>query len=278
MIGSVDVDEIVPVNNIHKSRTALGFAAENGHLSIVDLLIDAKANVNYANEFDITALILAAENGQVEVVNRLIQSKVDVNHFDVSGYTALLSAALSTSARPERVVQVVCSLIKARANVDHANKHGDTALMFASEIGNVGIVNELIKAKAEVNKADIHSKRTALMVASATGHHGVVALLLRANANIEKRGKYCTSALKYAVSSGHKLVVDILVKHGAETWEFYDNELVQSAIIKSEKVQFLELTQFVQSMPYNSIGSLVVVVEDVIKTMITEPKRRRAAS
>src|SRR5262249_7315410 len=60
------------------------------HPDIVKLLIDAKADVNVANDYKITPLAAAAEQGQLEVVKMLIAAGANVRHRDPTGGSALM--------------------------------------------------------------------------------------------------------------------------------------------------------------------------------------------
>ena len=66
------------------------WAAENGHLDIVDSLLKKKGiDVNLQNVNGYTALMLATQRGHLDVVNRLLEENViDVNIQDNDGNTA----------------------------------------------------------------------------------------------------------------------------------------------------------------------------------------------
>ena len=55
------------------------FAAEQGYLEIVDLLLNAKANINAKDNFGNTALTFTAEIGNYSVAKALIDRGADVN-------------------------------------------------------------------------------------------------------------------------------------------------------------------------------------------------------
>jgi ankyrin repeat protein len=59
--------------------TPLIRASCNGHVDIVRLLVDAKAQVNRQTEDGATPLYVASQNGHSEVVNILIRNGADIN-------------------------------------------------------------------------------------------------------------------------------------------------------------------------------------------------------
>jgi ABC-type phosphate/phosphonate transport system substrate-binding protein len=84
------------VNGKEDLSYGLPYAANGGHLEVVQRLLDAKADVNATTNgvFAQTALQAAAEGGHLEVVQRLLDAKADVNAVTngVWAQTALQSA------------------------------------------------------------------------------------------------------------------------------------------------------------------------------------------
>ncbi|KAI5785392.1 hypothetical protein FPQ18DRAFT_87085 [Pyronema domesticum] len=79
------------------NRTALSWASENGHDSVVKLLLQADGiDINSKDsEYDRTALSWASENGHDSVVKLLLQADgIDINSKDDDGETALSLASL----------------------------------------------------------------------------------------------------------------------------------------------------------------------------------------
>jgi len=59
--------------------TPLHFAAQNGHLCVVEYLVNQKADINERNKYDWTPLHFAAQNGHLSVVEYLVNQKADIN-------------------------------------------------------------------------------------------------------------------------------------------------------------------------------------------------------
>lgn len=73
-------------------KTALHYAARDGHLSTVRVLLDAGAVLEDRDPNDITPLLYAASNDRVEVARLLIERGADVKAIDWYGRTALWCA------------------------------------------------------------------------------------------------------------------------------------------------------------------------------------------
>jgi len=56
--------------------TPLHWAAQNGHLSVVDYLVNNKADINSKSEENWTPLHIAARNGYIHVVKYLVNKKL----------------------------------------------------------------------------------------------------------------------------------------------------------------------------------------------------------
>ena len=59
--------------------TSLHLAAKNGHLSVVEYLVNQKADINAKGENNQTPLHYAAENDHLSVVEHLVNQKADIN-------------------------------------------------------------------------------------------------------------------------------------------------------------------------------------------------------
>ena len=86
-------------------------------------------------------------------------------------------------------------------------------LILASGKGHGAIVEALLQAGADVDKADINDY-TALMMASLKGHGAIVEALLQAGADIDKATNDGATALIAASQEGHTAIVKALKRQG----------------------------------------------------------------
>src|SRR5437763_9378021 len=73
--------------------TALHKAAFNGHMEIMELLMEGGADTKAESSFRSTVLHLAAQKSHDAVVRLLVEEEVDVDAKDKDGWTALHWAA-----------------------------------------------------------------------------------------------------------------------------------------------------------------------------------------
>ena len=123
-------------------KTALFMAAQNGHLEVVRLLIEAGADKAAAHSTGATAVFIAAQNGHLEVVRLLIEAGADKDAVKNNGGTALQIAAHNGH------LEVVRFLLEAGADKDAARTDGATALFMAYQNGHVEVVQLLREAGA----------------------------------------------------------------------------------------------------------------------------------
>ena len=130
------------VNIIINRQTALIWAVLRGDPEIVKLLINAKATLNFQDEFGRNALMEAVLNGYTEIVILLLDAGAELNAKDNNGYTAL------TLAVSKDYTEIAKLLINAGADLNIEDRDGQTALMWAKDLGNTEIV-ELLESKSE---------------------------------------------------------------------------------------------------------------------------------
>ncbi|CAF0926663.1 unnamed protein product [Brachionus calyciflorus] len=128
-------------------RTGLILAASEGHLAIMDILIEKGADLNLQDRDGLSALSWACLKGNFNAALSLLNNGVDLNHSDLSGRTPL---DLATFYGDVRLVQL---LIERGAQIEHVDKIGMRPLDRAIGCRNVQVVICFLKKGAKLNPA-----------------------------------------------------------------------------------------------------------------------------
>ncbi|KAI9765690.1 MAG: hypothetical protein M1840_007248 [Geoglossum simile] len=189
-------------------RTALSWAAINGHDGVVKLLLGKEGiELNSKDGYGWTALSLAAMSGHEAVVKLLLGKEgIELNSKDGYGWTALSLAARSGH---DGVVKLL--LDKEGIDFDSRDNIGQTALSWAAKNGHDGVVKLLLgKEGIDLNSKDAYSW-TALSWAAIGGHEGVVKLLRdKEGIDLNSKDTFGWTALSLAARSRHEAVVKLL--------------------------------------------------------------------
>ena len=205
------IDADADLDAVAKSggTTALHSAAFGNRFAIVDLLIDGGADVNAEQADGSTALLEAAAAGHVSVVERLIEAKANPdlgatalplptaalkNHTDIltlllnggadpnaeeaDGSTALLKAAYSGNV-------VAINLLLAAGADPQPSRDGLTALHYAAIEGHHAAVKALIAGGADVKAEDEGGNTPLRYVLVASEPAKIAHSLLQAGAEFE---------------------------------------------------------------------------------------------
>ena len=97
---------------------------------LLELTLDAGADVDAKDSYNGTGLIRAAERGHARIVRRLLTTDIDLDHVNRLGWTALLEAIiLGEGGRAH--TDTVRLLVDAGADVNLADRDGTTPLAHA---------------------------------------------------------------------------------------------------------------------------------------------------
>jgi len=228
-----NVNEADPEGETPLMIAAEGTASLPYNLPMVELLINAKPNLEAVDSRGRTALDRAATDGKADVVRLLLDNGALINKKATDGASALLHA-VEFGKTP-----VVELLIAHHAHVNTADSSGNTPLMIASE-GTVNLLNSgpmvetLLIAHARVDDVDALG-RTALYRAVASGKQEAIHLLLGHRAKVDVRAKDGSTALIEAVTYGRPLIVQNLIARGADV-NLADANGITPLMIAAQKI------------------------------------------
>ena len=107
------------------SRSVIHFAAESGNIDCIKYLTEKGADLLDRDTFGATPLHYAARNNKLEVVKFLVDKKVDYTAKDARGWTAMHYASDGGS------IDVVRYLLAKGLNINELNEAGRTPLFFS---------------------------------------------------------------------------------------------------------------------------------------------------
>lgn len=136
-------------------------------------------DVNVSDSYGRTALHYAAEQGHAHVIDVLLMAGSFVNAMDFEGMTPLYLAAARGNT------EAVQSLVQHSANINLRATDKSTPLHSAASRGQIDITRILLNYGSKVDTLD-YSDRSPLYVAVQRGHKDVVELLLMKGAKVKR--------------------------------------------------------------------------------------------
>jgi len=213
MLTPEEFSDAVCVGDLPVIEQALSDAAAAANTLGVE---DSRARlVNFADDRiqRSTPLQIAAIKGFVRIVEVLLEAGADVNARASNGETAL---AFAVTLQNSPIVNI---LLKAGAdrNAQHGSEAW-TPLMIAVAVQDAQFVNALLEAGADVDTHN-QNGQTALVLACGLGQFAAVDCLLKNDANVESRDRNGQIPLQHAVLHGDPAICELLLNYGAELEE-----------------------------------------------------------
>lgn len=295
-----NVSEVLNAAYPHRDDrySPLVLASANGHVTVVNLLIQFGADATYRSPAGrtrkgTTPLHEAAEGGHSTVIQALLQAnprgggggrcRGRGNPNQAVGYVQVTPLFVAASHGHAEAVRV---LLQAGAvNYQKREKFSiDTPLLVACSCGHEDVVRVLLhNSIANINDADC-AGRTPLFLAVHVGHPRILRLLLRHGADVDRtEGHFSNSALHEAVKRERPDLVHELLAASARLLENHlaetplciaiekSNEAIVRAIVQERRCEVLD--RYYRhgqrsKRPLHYACSLVCVSFDIVRLLV----------
>jgi ankyrin repeat protein len=203
-------DIVLDSKDSRYGRTPLSWAVKHGHQAVVKLLIENGANPDSKSRFNRTPLLFAAENEDEALVKLLLENGACPDSKDSEyGHTPLLLAAMNGD---EAIVKL---LLEKNAELQsQESRYGQTPLWWAANRGSKAIVKLLLDKGADRNSKS-SSGQTPLSWAADNWRWPMVELLLETGANPNMMSSFDQRPLWFAARSGYEAGMKLLLEKGA---------------------------------------------------------------
>jgi serine/threonine-protein phosphatase 6 regulatory ankyrin repeat subunit B len=201
------------VNGQEDVYRPLQWAALNGRLETVRLLVQRGANIHATGYLGRTALYYAAVNGHEEIVSLLLSQGARDDIADQDGRTPL---AIAASGGHLGVVKILLQHTGGQG-LEETDTGGRTALYYASENGHEEMVGYLLSQGARADITDSVG-RSPFTWAAFMGHMGVAKMLVQhmEGQGLNETDKDGLTALHWAAIEGQEEMVSYLLSQGAQ--------------------------------------------------------------
>lgn len=202
----------VPLRSQGKDRKSLGKslhkAITQGDMSLIQLLLEAGADVNARPNCGKPSLTCAVQQGNPTLVRMLLKKGANLEATAPAGPTALYEAVTRGES------ELVALLLSGGANANAKPPGAEPALYNAASRGRLDLVKMLLDSGADVD-GNPPGGTTAFYVAAKKQDLSLMRLLLKGRADVERKPPGGAPALYHAVSSRNREVAKLLIECGA---------------------------------------------------------------
>ena len=201
-----------PKNDMYENDFAIHIATRNGHLSIVQYLIqEKKAGVHQIGYYDYTPLHYACMYGHFLIAQYLISVGANIDTRDAGGINSLYYACRNGH------LPIVELLVSHGADILTKYDNDDSFIHIAAQDGHLDIIKYLIEKQYVDKDLKGNDERTPLYYACSKGHLPIVEYLISLGANIEAIDSYFKyTPLLTASRFGRTDIVKFLIEKGAD--------------------------------------------------------------
>lgn len=212
--------------------TAISEACYQGHITVVQYLLDHGADLKISTQRSCTPLHLAAIRGRPNIIKLLFDHGANVDPLNNDGDSPLIACCSMKSSGMEACggralfTESISLLLQRHADINLKSRTGHTALLFASLNGHLEIVQLLLDHNADIDAVDFQGL-SSLHLACSGNHSKIVRLLLRRGANAMLKSRlYSSTALHGAYACKHfESVLELMLTTGGQA----------SAVIKDKQ-------------------------------------------
>ncbi|KAI0982874.1 hypothetical protein GJ496_007401 [Pomphorhynchus laevis] len=208
-------------------QTPLFCASKEGHVDIVNFLLEKGANPNAVNHYGVSTLWIPSQKGYIEIVKLLLQYKAnpelapsgsDADERGISGWTPLYVAMKSRNLEVARI------LLHHGANPNAVTKLGSTPFLLASEVADLEIIKYFVECNAALDFAPSGSEadklnitgQTPLFMATLKERLDVVQYLISKGVQVNVKNRYGVSPLLLCAEGGNFQMIKTLIEAGAD--------------------------------------------------------------
>ena len=199
---------------VHTDRTALSWAAEAGHVAVVELLLE-KCTTSVITKYVGRSVWRAKATEYKIKIKSLIKPGVG-NGMKNESFRAASPTAKALSNQTQRM-----RFSEQRIDINSADCQGRTALFLSAKNGHKRVVEILLEHNAKIDCEDCFSD-TAAEIAANHGHEDVIVFLLERTSWIKSNNRSFGPLLVSAALNGQEAVVKLLLDRGVDI-EFKDN-------------------------------------------------------
>ncbi len=286
------IEDEVDINTQNSfGETVLMWAVTNHHIDIIEILLKQKnINLNLQNTVGDTALIIASRLNNFNIVKLLLNAQADpniLNYYQLyalnyaigHGNNEIAELLLRANANPNLIalattynrLDIIYKLIEYKADVNFQHP-----LIIAILNSRTEIVDTLLNQGALINFVD-QNGNTPLILAVNTENIEIIKLLLRHEISINHKNNDGNTALHIAAFKGNIDIIKILLEKNADYQIKNDNNqtpyltAIQNNKINSMK--FLhELSYDEKNLPYAIYLSIKYNCIDILKILIESLK------
>ena len=190
----------------HQKYALVHIASENGHISLLEFLLEKGADANTCIWDNSTPLHLACRQGNKECVEALLRSSASTNQSNKKGDIPLHEAVRSGNSD---IVQI---LLRNYTEAEVCNKDGDTPLHVACQVNNLTAVSHLMERNTYTGYRNKNGD-SPLDCAIRRGHTALVKYVLKAaKASVMDSNTNGHTPVHLAADIGDVLMLDYLLQ------------------------------------------------------------------